>query len=106
MSVCYNDLCSPEVLAQVDGLPIVLRNNFQHNMISAARFVGDEDHLPTPLEAGVFYKAMEDATVDTSAVSSPQSRHLVTFVNAAYECSLKDLINIMHYIYDLCVIFY
>ncbi|XP_047503078.1 uncharacterized protein LOC125048470 [Pieris napi] len=73
---------------------------FQHNMLSAARFIGDEEHLPTPLEAGVFYKPLEEVSVDTS-VTSRQSRHLVTFENAAYECSLRDLINIMHYIYDL-----
>ncbi|XP_038219629.1 uncharacterized protein LOC119837912 [Zerene cesonia] len=73
---------------------------FKDNMLSAARFIAEEDHLPTPSDAGVFYKAQEPVSADSSR-TSPVSKHLVTFEGAAYECSLKDLSNIIHYIYDL-----
>ncbi|CAG4973619.1 unnamed protein product [Colias eurytheme] len=73
---------------------------FKDNMLSAARFIAEEEHLPTPTDAGVFYKPQETVSIDSSR-TSPMSKHLVTFEGAAYECSLKDLSNIIHYIYDL-----
>ncbi|XP_045455264.1 uncharacterized protein LOC123664942 [Melitaea cinxia] len=72
---------------------------FQDNMLSAARFVAEEEHLPTPQEVGVFYKAVDEGK--SVSKMTPESKHLVTFEGAEYECSLKDLTNIIHYIFDL-----
>lgn len=74
----------------------------QDNMLSAARFVAEEEHLPTPQEAGVFYKAVDEGKSVSKMM--PESKRLVTFEGAKYECSLKDLTNIIHYLFDLLVI--
>nr|XP_026489588.1 uncharacterized protein LOC113396033 [Vanessa tameamea] len=72
---------------------------FRENMLSAARFIAQEERLPTPQEAGVFYKADTDGR--TTAQASLEPKQSVTFQGAAYECSLRDLTNIIHYIFDL-----
>ncbi|XP_053619892.1 uncharacterized protein LOC128680638 isoform X1 [Plodia interpunctella] len=74
---------------------------FKDNMLSAARFIAVANHLPTPDEAGVYYMSEEERV--KSAVSSVvnESKHFVTFEGAAYECSLRDLTKIIHYIFDL-----
>ncbi|XP_063834441.1 uncharacterized protein LOC135083663 [Ostrinia nubilalis] len=77
---------------------------FQDNMLSAARFIAEEQRLPTPTEAGVFYKATEELPEGQEPPTVPapgESKHLVTFEGAAYECSLRDLTKIIHYIFDL-----
>ncbi|XP_032523394.2 uncharacterized protein LOC116774757 [Danaus plexippus] len=75
---------------------------FQDNILAAARFIAEEDYLPTPQMAGVVYKSPEE-DLEKKSVSrtDPDSKHLVTFEGAAYECSLRDLTHIIHYIYDL-----
>ncbi|KAM3959831.1 uncharacterized protein ACR2FA_006115 [Aphomia sociella] len=75
---------------------------FQDNMLSAARYIAEEDHLPTPTEAGVYYQAQDDQFEGRDLTHVPQeSKHLVTFEGAAYQCSLRDLTKIIHYIFDL-----
>ncbi|KAL0811498.1 hypothetical protein ABMA28_009892 [Loxostege sticticalis] len=76
---------------------------FQDNMLSAARFIAEEQRLPTPTEAGVYYKAPEELQEghESKAAVPAESKHLVTFEGAAYECSLRDLTKIIHYIFDL-----
>ncbi|XP_072932642.1 uncharacterized protein [Epargyreus clarus] len=73
---------------------------FQDNMLSAAKYIAEEEHLPTPADIGVNYKTLEEVE-DRTPASSPLSKHLVTFEGAAYECSLRDLTKIIHYIFDL-----
>ncbi|KAG6464487.1 hypothetical protein O3G_MSEX014548 [Manduca sexta] len=69
-------------------------------MLSAAIFVAENDRLPSPDEAGVYYKAQE--TDDQgSRPAATESKHVVTFEGAAYECCLRDLTRIIHYIFDL-----
>ncbi|KAL0803438.1 hypothetical protein ABMA28_017167, partial [Loxostege sticticalis] len=71
-------------------------------MLSAARFIAEEQRLPTPTEAGVYYKAPEELQEghESKAAVPAESKHLVTFEGAAYECSLRDLTKIIHYIFD------
>ncbi|XP_075986336.1 uncharacterized protein LOC142983384 [Anticarsia gemmatalis] len=83
-----------------------MMRRFRDNMLSAARFITRESHLPTPAEAGVYYKAQDhvegsDIKVRSHGGQSSMSKHLVTFEGAAYECSIVDLTKIIHYIYDL-----
>ncbi|XP_073963132.1 uncharacterized protein [Choristoneura fumiferana] len=73
---------------------------FRDNMLSAARFIAEDQRLPNPEEAGVRYKALDEAEVQK--ITTPKdSKHLVTFKATAYECALRDLMKIMHYIFDL-----
>ncbi|CAG9794705.1 unnamed protein product [Diatraea saccharalis] len=65
-------------------------------------------YIPSPAQAGVHYKATEEtpglnpkSTAFSAATS--ESKHLVTFKGAAYECCLRDLTKIIHYIFDLLV---
>jgi hypothetical protein len=74
---------------------------FQDNMLSAARFIGEEERLPTPADVGVFYKAQEEPAEGQDPPVPSDSKPLVKFEGAAYECSLKDLTLIIHYIFDL-----
>ncbi|XP_052751253.1 uncharacterized protein LOC113514575 isoform X2 [Galleria mellonella] len=77
---------------------------FQDNMVSAARFIAEEERLPTPTEAGVYYQARENlpgAQELGPNIPTELKQHLVTFKGAAYECSLRDLTKIIHYIFDL-----
>ncbi|CAH2218121.1 jg82 [Pararge aegeria aegeria] len=75
---------------------------FKDNMLSAARCIAVQHRLPTPQEAGVSYKAEEPTKgASHTAAHDPESKHLVTFEGAAYECSLRDLTCIIHYIFDL-----
>ncbi|XP_021208173.1 uncharacterized protein LOC101736906 isoform X1 [Bombyx mori] len=75
-----------------------MMKRFEDNMLSAARFVADKNFLPTPAQAGVHFEEVE---VDSQLVAATESKHAVTFEGAAYECSLRDLTKITHYIYDL-----
>lgn len=68
-------------------------------MLSAARFVAEQSYIPTPKEAGVFYESSDLA--EHSARTAPETKRLVTFEGASYECSLRDLAYIIHYIFDL-----
>lgn len=79
-------------------------------MLAAARFVGEESRLPTPLEAGVYHKALDEETIQNrkSVLKahhfSMDSKMAVSFEGAtSYECLLKDLMKILHYIFDLLV---
>ncbi|XP_012551647.2 uncharacterized protein LOC101736906 isoform X2 [Bombyx mori] len=74
-----------------------MMKRFEDNMLSAARFVADKNFLPTPAQAGVHFEEVE---VDSQLVAATESKHAVTFEGAAYECSLRDLTKITHYIYD------
>ncbi|XP_060806865.1 uncharacterized protein LOC106133016 [Amyelois transitella] len=74
---------------------------FKDNMLSAARFIAEADHLPTPAEAGVYYLSEEERGKNAVSTITTDARHLVTFEGAAYECSLRDLTKIIHYIFDL-----
>ncbi|XP_048001417.1 uncharacterized protein LOC125238187 [Leguminivora glycinivorella] len=80
---------------------------FKDNMLSAARFISGVPRLPTPSEAGVHYKALEEDASDHSKDAHSKKNvfnedlHLVTFEGCAYECAMRDLVQIMHYIYDL-----
>ncbi|XP_052744915.1 uncharacterized protein LOC112043978 [Bicyclus anynana] len=71
---------------------------FKDNMLSAAKYIAEEQNLPSPQMAGVFYKADDSGE---RADRNADSKHLVTFEGAAYQCSLRDLTSIIHYIYDL-----
>ncbi|XP_063369219.1 uncharacterized protein LOC134657573 [Cydia amplana] len=80
---------------------------FKDNMLSAARFIAEAQSLPTPAEAGVHYTALDDAEAH-SKDSSPTKKHqldddmrLVTFEDCEYKCAMRDLVTIMHYIFDL-----
>lgn len=74
-------------------------------MLSAAKYIAEEDRLPNPTEAGVDYKAPEELPEDQESPPAVlmDSKHLVTFEGAAYACSLRDLTKIIHYIFDLLV---
>ncbi|KAJ0170736.1 hypothetical protein K1T71_013508 [Dendrolimus kikuchii] len=79
---------------------------FQDNMLSAAKFIAQREHIPTPAETGVHYKAVDDDTdgiepTPKSQAQQTESKHVVTYEGFAYECSLRDLTKIIHYIYDL-----
>ncbi|XP_061723340.1 uncharacterized protein LOC133529608 [Cydia pomonella] len=80
---------------------------FKDNMLSAARFIAEVPRLPTPSEAGVRYRALEeDVETHTKDARSKKSLvvediRLVTFEGCAYECAMRDLVTIMHYIFDL-----
>lgn len=72
-------------------------------MLSAARFIAEEQRLPNPEEAGVRYKALDEVEAKKMETPKEDSKHLVTFKTTAYECALRDLLKIMHYIFDLLV---
>lgn len=84
-------------------------------MLSAARFIGEESRLPAPLEAGVYHKAFDEETTQRRKamledyklkVPDPpdDSKMIVSFEGAtSFECSLRDLMKILHYIFDLLV---
>ncbi|XP_063629748.1 uncharacterized protein LOC134801139 [Cydia splendana] len=81
---------------------------FKDNMLSAARFIAEVPRLPTPSEAGVYYKALEvdkernsKDTRAKKALDVEEDMHVVTFEECAYECAMRDLVTIMHYIFDL-----
>ncbi|XP_045780685.1 uncharacterized protein LOC123877815 [Maniola jurtina] len=74
---------------------------FKDNMLSAARYIAEEQMLPTPQAADVHYKAQEPVGGSSYPARDLESKHLVTFEGAAYECSLRDLTSIIHYIFDL-----
>ncbi|RVE44951.1 hypothetical protein evm_010376 [Chilo suppressalis] len=92
-----------------------MMKRFQDNMLCTARFIGEQEHIPTPAQAGVYYKAPEETsamrstgimagvqdTKTTATATAVESKHLVTFVGTAYECVLRDLTKIIHYIFDL-----
>lgn len=74
-------------------------------MLAAAKFISDTEQLPTPAEAGVFYKAEEEKTDTRTVTYAPVSdKHLVTFEGTGYGCSMVDLTRIIHYIFDLLVL--
>ncbi|CAH0721266.1 unnamed protein product, partial [Brenthis ino] len=77
-----------------------MMKRLKENMISAARFIEEEEHLPTPQQVNVYYKAEEDVS-DSVSQTTPKSKHFVSFEGAAYECSMLDLTHIIHYIFDL-----
>ncbi|XP_063389633.1 uncharacterized protein LOC134675353 [Cydia fagiglandana] len=80
---------------------------FKDNMLSAARVIAEVPRLPTPAEAGVYYKALEEDKEKNSkearrkTVDVEEDMHVVTFEECAYECAMRDLVTIMHYIFDL-----
>lgn len=72
-------------------------------MLAAARYVATEQYIPTPDEAGVFYKSLEETTISTVTSKAPISisEPTVTFEGMAFECAMRDLTKIIHYIFDL-----
>ncbi|KAJ8709803.1 hypothetical protein PYW08_009807 [Mythimna loreyi] len=83
---------------------------FQDNMLAAARYIVETEKLPTPEEAGVMYKPLEPHEVrprgvelNSAARVQPQrseSKSKVHF-GGSFECCIRDLAKIIHYIFDL-----
>ncbi|XP_026729096.1 uncharacterized protein LOC113494811 isoform X2 [Trichoplusia ni] len=79
-----------------------MMKRFKDNMLAAAKILATEDRLPAPSEAGVYYKAVDEPDDPEHTKSSTHTiKHLVNFEGAVYECCLRDLIKIIHYIFDL-----
>ncbi|XP_059045585.1 uncharacterized protein LOC131841291 [Achroia grisella] len=81
-----------------------MMRRFQDNMLSAAKFIAEEERIPTPTDAGIYYRAPEEIPEGQPLQNVPPeyTRHAsVTFEGAAFECSLRDLTKIIHYIFDL-----
>ncbi|CAH0597644.1 unnamed protein product [Chrysodeixis includens] len=79
-----------------------MMRRFKDNMLAAAKILAMEERLPAPSEAGVHYKAVEEPDEAEPTRSSIHAvKHLVSFEGAVYECCLRDLIKIIHYIFDL-----
>lgn len=94
----------PYFLNQFPDQLISHHPHFQDNMLAAAKILATEDRLPAPSEAGVYYKAVDEPDDPEHTKSSTHTiKHLVNFEGAVYECCLRDLIKIIHYIFDLLV---
>ncbi|XP_049705198.2 uncharacterized protein LOC110377070 [Helicoverpa armigera] len=78
-----------------------MMKRFQDNMLAAARYIAETGFLPDPSTAGVHYKAMEQAEMDSMSSKQELSKQGVHFGHASYECCLRDLTKIIHYIFDL-----
>ncbi|XP_035441531.2 uncharacterized protein LOC118270201 [Spodoptera frugiperda] len=78
-----------------------MMRRFQENMLAAAKFVAQTDHIPTPFHAGIVYKSPEDEIKETHAPTKLDSKHLVHFAGTNFECCMRDLVKIIHYIFDL-----
>ncbi|XP_049880480.1 uncharacterized protein LOC126376969 [Pectinophora gossypiella] len=99
---------------------------WQDNMLATALVISDQEFLPTPQECEVFYMAKDvkdkvkeplltiPAAGEKSKISQNSTiidtrlhpllmdaRDEVEYNNTGYECSLRDLSKIIHYIYDL-----
>lgn len=75
-------------------------------MLTAAKFIAEEMHIPSPGDVGVFYKALEEMSesfmVQTRlTASTAQGITHVIFEKPAFECAMRDLVKITHYIFDL-----
>ena len=77
-------------------------------MLVAARYIVENDHIPTPAQVGVYYKASDKPTGEPGTWSAQlpkkadnmtESKAKVTF--PTFECLIRDLAKIIHYIFDL-----
>ncbi|CAH1641425.1 unnamed protein product [Spodoptera littoralis] len=78
-----------------------MMRRFQENMLAAAKFLSHTDHIPTPYHAGITYKSPEDEVKEGHTAAKLDSKHNVHFAGSNFECSLRDLVKIIHYIFDL-----
>ncbi|XP_026323071.1 uncharacterized protein LOC113232526 [Hyposmocoma kahamanoa] len=84
---------------------------FKDNMLSAAHFIGEESRIPVPLEAGVNHKEFDEETIQRKQTMLKKNNRqlsdltndskMISFEDSMYECSLRDLMKILHYIFDL-----
>ncbi|KAH9634917.1 hypothetical protein HF086_017216 [Spodoptera exigua] len=70
-----------------------MMKRFQENMLAAARFIAQNDRIPTPYDAGISYKSPEDELKDTQSSLKPDSKHFVHFAGSTFECCMLDLLK-------------
>ncbi|CAH0697042.1 unnamed protein product [Spodoptera exigua] len=108
---CSNSSNFDDMVLRVDEGDAILRRGRQEtndeevsgkeNMLAAARFIAENDRIPTPYDAGISYKSPEDELKDTQSSLKPDSKHFVHFAGSTFECCMLDLVKIIHYIFDL-----